>query len=314
METEVAKFLTEYDLTGLDKSFVGLHGKMGAVLFFFLYARQVNEAKFIIQAENLIDEVVESNCLSIESDFYNDITGIGWAFEYLNQHQFIQIDTDEILSEIDNGLLGAKLQRNAIHLNKTVFDYGIYFLMRSRNFTTLPLLKRRYLSFLVEEIEFMLFHQNYHRNEIPKLNHHLINSLFFFLIESYKLNINAFHAKKVLLSLSKYFNVTLSNSSMKLSDSLITLQLIKDARFLTENDVHLKKPYQVLYHIVETGIKDLLIKDEDMPRLAWNSLMYNIDLSNDLFSPYLTPVKMRNDMEIADKVSTGIILLLKNKS
>ena len=80
-------------------------GKMGAVLFFFHYARYTGNVLYENYAEELFDEVYNDVNKGISYGFANGLCGIGWAVEYLIKQEFIEGDTDDALEEIDRQVM-----------------------------------------------------------------------------------------------------------------------------------------------------------------------------------------------------------------
>ena len=80
-------------------------GKMGAVLFFFHYARYTGNVLYENYAEELFDEVYNDVNKGISYGFANGLCGIGWAVEYLVKQEFIEGDTDDALEEIDRQMM-----------------------------------------------------------------------------------------------------------------------------------------------------------------------------------------------------------------
>ena len=80
-------------------------GKMGAVLFFFHYARYTGNTLYENYAEDLFDEVYNDVNKGLNYGFANGLCGIGWAVEYLVKKGFIEGDTDDALEEIDRQVM-----------------------------------------------------------------------------------------------------------------------------------------------------------------------------------------------------------------
>src|SRR5690625_828336 len=80
-----------------------LKGKMGICIYFFHLARETGENEFQELAEQLIDEVYEEvSNKQLPVNFENGLAGIAWGIEYLVQHNFVEADTDAVLSEVDD--------------------------------------------------------------------------------------------------------------------------------------------------------------------------------------------------------------------
>ena len=77
------------------------YGKMGVVVFLFHYARQTRNTFFKKAAEKLIDEIQVALHFDFSVSYANGLTGIGTAIEYLAQHGFVAIETDDILDDFD---------------------------------------------------------------------------------------------------------------------------------------------------------------------------------------------------------------------
>ena len=75
-----------------------LKGKMGLVLFFYEYGRYTGKHIYTDIADIMLDEIIES--LSFNED--EVIAGIGWGVQYLIKNKFVEGDSNEILSDIDD--------------------------------------------------------------------------------------------------------------------------------------------------------------------------------------------------------------------
>lgn len=129
--------------------------RVGTALFLFYYSRFTDDDRFAESAFDLIstafDEIsseIEDGRLSCGS---NGLAGVGWTLEHLAQNDFLDIDTDEMLGEIDIFLYKTMLS----DMEKGDYDYlngslqkGLYFLSRQRNPHTAV-----YLSHLVDVLE-----------------------------------------------------------------------------------------------------------------------------------------------------------------
>lgn len=80
-----------------------LNGKMGISLFFYHLARETESSEHHDMAGKLIDEVYEEvNANRLPPDFANGLAGIAWGIEYLVQNEFVDAETDLILSDVDD--------------------------------------------------------------------------------------------------------------------------------------------------------------------------------------------------------------------
>lgn len=83
-----------------------LCGKMGGVLFFSRYAKVSGLKHYGDYASELLDDFYERLRIDSQIRFDNGLCGIGWGIEYLVQNQLMVGDTDEILADIDNQVMG----------------------------------------------------------------------------------------------------------------------------------------------------------------------------------------------------------------
>lgn len=95
-------FMNDYSL---------MNGQTGVMLFFALLGRATGNHWY----EDFADELLESVCNNISRrlpvNFAEGLCGIGWAIEFLKYHGFLDVDTDEILSEIDEAVMERDVRR-----------------------------------------------------------------------------------------------------------------------------------------------------------------------------------------------------------
>ncbi|WP_302534661.1 lanthionine synthetase LanC family protein [Rikenella microfusus] len=88
-----------------------LNGKMGGVLFFYLYARHTGKSYYINIADSLLDNVYEQLNDNMPVDFCSGLSGVGWGVEYLIQNKFVDADSDELLEDIDAKIMEWDVRR-----------------------------------------------------------------------------------------------------------------------------------------------------------------------------------------------------------
>ena len=130
---KILKQIADYQiLTSVFCSDLSLfRGKMGMVLFFFLYARYSGNVRFEDFAGELLDEVCINLHTSLPITFADGLCGIGWGIEFLKKRKFIEGNTDEILVEIDRIVMERDLRRMSDHSFETGLE-GIVRYVRSR--------------------------------------------------------------------------------------------------------------------------------------------------------------------------------------
>ncbi len=96
----IARFLI------LQSSFINniglLHGKMGIVLFFYIYSRFTKNRLFENYANNLVDEIYKQINVRSSIDFENGLAGIAWGVKYLIDNKYVVGDTCLILKSLDS--------------------------------------------------------------------------------------------------------------------------------------------------------------------------------------------------------------------
>lgn len=78
-----------------------LHGKMGVVIYLYIYSRYSQKEYYADFASILLDGILSELDVSLSFSFESGLSGIGWGIEYLIQNKYLDGDTSEILSDID---------------------------------------------------------------------------------------------------------------------------------------------------------------------------------------------------------------------
>ncbi len=116
-----------------------LSGQMGLVLFLFHYAKYINNKNIHELSHVFLNEIFNKIDCSISIDFHSGLCGIGWGLEYLVQSKFIEVDTDEILEDVDKKINEINLDRisdfNLNHGLGGIIHYIIARTQQKTNFT-----------------------------------------------------------------------------------------------------------------------------------------------------------------------------------
>jgi hypothetical protein len=162
------KQMADIATAGLPSDDLSLYdGKSGSILFLFYYSKYTGQPAYRDYANNLLDQVSDNIHLVHSPGFLDGVTGIGWTIEHLARNGFIDVQTDEVLGELDEAIFAARLQRYVVdHDNIDKFGYGLYFLSRfdqhsQRSVGTAMTLKRQALLFLMDECDKMLTFNNH---------------------------------------------------------------------------------------------------------------------------------------------------------
>lgn len=85
---------------------IGLYsGKMGMILFLFMYSRYINDSMYSDFANDLIDEIYEDININQPYDFKDGISGICWGFLFLMQNNFVEAQESEVFCETDEYIM-----------------------------------------------------------------------------------------------------------------------------------------------------------------------------------------------------------------
>jgi len=126
----ISKFLIQHDVAVTAPGL--LYGKMGIAVFFFHYARYTGDEMYEDYAMTLINGMQEQILQQHVVNYADGLSGIGTSIEYLAQNNFVKVDTNEVLEEIDKKLFLETVYGN--HTNVSLFTglsgLGRYFLFR----------------------------------------------------------------------------------------------------------------------------------------------------------------------------------------
>lgn len=80
-------------------------GKMGIILYFYIFSRYYNEQIYEDFASELLLDLFGEINTQIPFFFDDGLCGIGWGIEFLVQHNYISGETNEILSDADQFIM-----------------------------------------------------------------------------------------------------------------------------------------------------------------------------------------------------------------
>lgn len=107
--------------------FPGLYyGKMGYAVFLFLYASYSQDKIYQVHAFNLIAEVNSHLHANSPVNYPYGLSGIGTAFAYLIQNDYIKADADKVLNNYDIKLIKALKDNRMLSSDRQIFDIGKY--------------------------------------------------------------------------------------------------------------------------------------------------------------------------------------------
>lgn len=151
---EIAQIL---EAKSMESSHLGvLAGISGISMFFFYYAKYRQDNKFAKIGNEILEESINRMSDGYSFPTYcSGIAGAGWVFEHLSEEGFIEIDNDQLLSELESYLYQKMMQDIAVgHYDflHGAIGYGLYFLKRFKNTKSVKL-KKNYESYIKELLE-----------------------------------------------------------------------------------------------------------------------------------------------------------------
>lgn len=111
-------------------------GKMGLCINLYEIARFTNDDTMEKMADCLMDEIYSAINNATTSWYFKDgLAGIGWGIEHLVQNNFVEGNTNDILSDIDNKIILQKVYGNnrRLDLLRGFLGFGYYFTKRLQN-------------------------------------------------------------------------------------------------------------------------------------------------------------------------------------
>ena len=223
-----------------------LNGKMGIAIFFYLYSRFTKNKIYEDYAGELVDEIYEEINTSTPVNFENGLTGIGWGIEYLIRNGFVQADSDEALSEIDNYVSGNMMSFAITSENcNDLAGYGFYYPSRlgqrcidEESSVVKGIIQ--YIKFFTDYIENVIVRKEIADFDLNSLTEDTICSLIWFLLQTHRFGFSSEPAVRIISCMSEYVEQLLKNSYSPLKPNL---QSLVESLVNSLQDDHLKSSY-----------------------------------------------------------------------
>lgn len=163
-----------------------LDGKLGASIFFYLYADYSGEELYNGFAKELIEEVGGQLDTINTFDFTKGLTGIGWGLEYLYHNG---CDGLEDYLRTVGARINAKVLNEPILIKSQddLYGYGLYYLLKSKrpkheNDELQTMVIREMLDSLYVDCERLLSKKMVIGKPVPKLKLFQLNSVLYFIL------------------------------------------------------------------------------------------------------------------------------------
>lgn len=114
-----------------------LNGNSGITIFLYHYSKYTQKKNYNKYANILLEKIFDNldNLTDVYS-FSAGVGGVGWTIEYLNENDFIKVDPNVILEDIDDLLIKKikiDIKNKNIDLLYGLIGSGVYFLSRKSN-------------------------------------------------------------------------------------------------------------------------------------------------------------------------------------
>ncbi len=124
------------------------YGKSGYAILNYLLYKHTREVRFSEQAISLLNNVSDNIASVKEMGFERGLTGIGWTIEWAAQNNFLDVNTDEILEDIDS-----------VIYKSIMFSPDENFFMSNGTLSKLAYFTKRYQSANIESHRFKRIYQ-----------------------------------------------------------------------------------------------------------------------------------------------------------
>lgn len=146
-----------------------MHGKMGGVLFFFMYARYIENKIYEEYAEMLMEDIYNEMHENLLVNFETGLCGIGWCIEYMIRNKLIDGNTDDILKNIDEKIMS----RDPLRINDFSMKTGLggillYVNARIKSYERDMPFDQKYLKELEEKVSTLVVEDNLFKETIEE--------------------------------------------------------------------------------------------------------------------------------------------------
>lgn len=117
------------------------HGRIGQIIFYYIYSRFANEPLYKEFADDLLDDISKQLLNNDQISFENGLCGIGWGIEFLIRNNFITGNTNVILEDFDKVICSYNLNSLVdISLNNGLGGIIAYYRSRVEGRTDISLI------------------------------------------------------------------------------------------------------------------------------------------------------------------------------
>lgn len=249
-----------------------MDGKTGICILLYNYARKIKSTQIESYAGDLLDSIIEELNVYLPTTFFSGLAGIGWSIEYLKQYNYINCDTNHILSDIDITIFQLDKKKPSLErFYQDFYGYGLYYLARTEGGNK-PYQEKEILQLLLSDINDIIENDSLNDNISP----YYLTS-FSYVVK--QLIYMSMLSKDYYLKLSQFIKRNSNNSTMNPIDYkyLSNLKLIDTiANKMNFPNILSSASQYACYDLVFATIKDEGLKD-----IFKSSLFSTFDNEND---------------------------------
>lgn len=194
VEKIIAQHYAETNNLGL------LQGQSGMSIFYFNLFQLTNNPVHEDFAYKILENItLKINEIRNNHSFVDGLCGIGWFIEYLAQNQFIENNTNEVLSDVDSLFKDSIFNLLNFRFTDGLISYGMYFLARLSNSDNFSIEFKKMLVQIVNYLECYLPEKVSEADEPENLT--LLQgylAVIPFLCQVYNANVNNYRILRIL--------------------------------------------------------------------------------------------------------------------
>lgn len=198
--------LNDFVLDHFKTEDLGLNGCMGNALRLFALKSVTDYDDYLNTIDILLDRISDEVILLKDMGFYTGIAGIGWGVEMIAQQGLMQIDTNEVLEELDDQIYRYVFSERpaALSIKNGLLGYFLYFLARKHAIGNLhhykAIVNEECFSFIIDEMERLLHGENSLFKKTRQTSTDLITiaHYLYFFSDFYEERVNQEASEKIL--------------------------------------------------------------------------------------------------------------------
>lgn len=322
MEKIISEIIKKYKNNNVFPDDLGLiSGKTGIGVAYFILSNYAKDQTLSDKGFDVFDAITENIANINEINFANGLAGIGWAIEWLAQNDFFEVNTDEILEDVDNAIYKAIMFAPDKNLSLSNGTLGkLLYLFKRKQGVNADINRFKTIShetcliILTDELRDKLMGENGLLKNIEEnlivVDFKLLGHLIVFLSDFLNCKINEPTVETIL-----YETIKIVSEILAVDIGAIKRDDIEDLKFLAicyfiagKNHAHNYWQEQANKHVqlLVNSTKDLILTHKDLSISGFKIYL--------LINRYLPQIVNRQDIEtlLIDIVNQGSINVFNN--